>query len=61
MNNSSKGFYADGFWKFCCLNVGETQNLDIITRIKAIGEIKNIVTATANEYDHDSKNTKMNQ
>ena len=56
--NSSKGFYADGFWKFCCLNVGETQNLDIITRIKAIGEIKNIVTATANEYDHDSKNNK---
>ncbi|WP_407430784.1 hypothetical protein [Methanobrevibacter sp.] len=56
--NSSKGFYSDGFWKFCCLNVGETQTLDIITRIKAIGEIKNVVTANANEYDYDSHNNR---
>ena len=56
--NSSKGFYSDGFWKFCCLNVGETQKLDIITRIKAIGEIKNVVTANANEYDYDPHNNR---
>ena len=40
------------------LEVGETQTLDIVTRIKEIGEIKNIVMANAKEYDHNSGNNK---
>ena len=56
--NATKGFYTDGIWKFCCLEVGEYQTLEIITRVKAIGEIKNIVTADAKEYDHNPDNNK---
>ena len=56
--NATKGFYSDGFWKFCCLEVGESQTLEIITRIKAIGEIKNIATANAKEYDYNPNNNK---
>ena len=55
---ATKGHYNDGFWKFCCLEVGEYQNLEIVTRVKAIGEIKNIVSATAKEYDHNPDNNK---
>ncbi|WP_407379544.1 hypothetical protein, partial [Methanobrevibacter sp.] len=54
--NASKGFYSDGQWKFCCLEVGEVQNLEITTRVKAVGEIKNIATATAKEYDFNPNN-----
>ena len=56
--NSTKGYYVDGFWKFCCLEVGETQNLDIITRVKSIGNIKNIASANAKEYDYNPDNNK---
>ena len=56
--NATKGFYSDGFWKFCCLEVGESQTLEIITRIKAIGEIKNIAIANAEEYDYNPNNNK---
>jgi|GEM_PF-512680 len=56
--NSTKGYYNDGFWKFCCLEVGESQNLEIITRVKAIGVVKNIVTASAKEYDHNPSNNR---
>ncbi|WP_407420777.1 DUF11 domain-containing protein, partial [Methanobrevibacter sp.] len=56
--NSTKGYYNDGFWKFCCLEVGESQNLEIITRVKAVGVIKNIVTASADEYDYNPNNNK---
>ena len=56
--NATKGFYSDGFWKFCCLEVGESQTLEIITRIKVIGEIKNIATANAEEYDYNPNNNK---
>ena len=56
--NSTKGYYADGFWKFCCLEVGETQSLDIVTRVKSIGNIKNIVSANAKEYDYNPDNNK---
>ena len=56
--NSTKGYYADGFWKFCCLEVGETQSLDIVTKVKSIGNIKNIVSANAKEYDYNPDNNK---
>ena len=56
--NSTKGYYVDGFWKFCCLEVGETQSLDIVTRVKSIGNIKNIVSANAKEYDYNPDNNK---
>ncbi|MBR6023334.1 MAG: DUF11 domain-containing protein [Methanobrevibacter sp.] len=56
--NATKGFYTDGFWKFCCLEVRESQTLEIIARIKAIGEIKNIVAADAEEYDYYPNNNK---
>ena len=56
--NSTKGYYVDGFWKFCCLEVGETQSLDIVTRVKSIGNIKNIVSANAREYDYNPDNNK---
>ncbi len=56
--NATKGFYSDGFWKFCCLEVRESQTLEIITRVNAIGEIKNIVTASAEEYDYYPDNNK---
>ena len=56
--NSSRGFYKDGLWKFCCLDVGESQSLDIITKVKSIGKVKNIVTASAKEYDHNISNNK---
>ena len=56
--NATKGFYTDGFWKFCCLEVRESQTLEIIARIKAIGEIKNIVAADAKEYDYYPNNNK---
>ena len=56
--NATKGFYTDGFWKFCCLEVRESQTLEITARIKAIGEIKNIVAADAEEYDYYPNNNK---
>ena len=56
--NSTKGYYVDGFSKFCCLEVGETQSLDIVTRVKSIGNIKNIVSANAREYDYNPDNNK---
>ena len=56
--NATKGSYSNGFWKFCCLEVRESQTLEIVARIKAIGEIKNIVTASAEEYDHYPDNNK---
>jgi uncharacterized repeat protein (TIGR01451 family) len=54
--DSTKGSYDNGYWKFCCLESGESAKLDIITRVKAIGEIKNIATANAKEYDHKPEN-----
>ncbi|MBQ9025895.1 MAG: DUF11 domain-containing protein [Methanobrevibacter sp.] len=53
---ASKGYYSDGYWKFCCLEVGEIQRLELTTRVKSIGEIKNIVTANADEYDFNPEN-----
>ena len=56
--SATKGYYSDGYWKFCCLEVGEIQSLELTTRVKAIGEIKNIATITAKEYDFNPNNNK---
>ena len=48
--SATKGYYSDGYWKFCCLEVGEIQSLELTTRVKAIGEIKNIATITAKTF-----------
>ena len=55
---ASKGYYSDGYWKFCCLEVGEIQTLNLTTRVKSIGEIKNIATANAKEHDFNPDNNR---
>ena len=56
--NSTKGFYDDGMWKFCCLEVGEVVYLEIITRVLEIGETENIATAECDEYDYNPENNR---
>ncbi|MCR5026006.1 MAG: DUF11 domain-containing protein [Methanobrevibacter sp.] len=56
--NATKGFYEDGLWKFCCLEVGEVAKLEVITRVLGIGEIKNVVVASAKEYDYNPDNNR---
>ena len=53
---ATKGYYEDRFWKFCCLEVGEEATLEIITRVRGIGEIRNVAVGNANEYDHNPEN-----
>lgn len=53
---ATKGYYEDRFWKFCCLEVGEEATLEIITRVRGIGEIKNVAVGNAHEYDHNPEN-----
>lgn len=57
----SKGIYADGIWRMCCLNVGEVQTLDIICRVNKTRGITNIAEIHANEHDSNETNNVDNE
>ena len=58
---ATKGFYDNGLWVMCCLENGEEQRLDIITRVNATGEIANLATIHADEYDSNTTNNQDNE
>ena len=58
--DASKGYYENGLWKFCCLEVNEVASLEIVTRVLGIGEIENVASANATEYDYNPDNNHNN-
>ena len=59
--NLSKGVYADGLWRMCCLNVGDVQTLEIICRVNKTREITNFASIHANEHDSNETNNVDNE
>ncbi|WP_298523677.1 hypothetical protein [uncultured Methanobrevibacter sp.] len=60
---SSTGNYdsISGIWNVGTLNVGSTSTLSIISRVNATGVIKNDVSVSGREYDHDLSNNNDSQ
>lgn len=58
---ASKGFYDNGVWAMCCLNNGDVETLEIITRVNKTGEIVNLAKITADEYDYNLTNNEDNE
>ena len=57
----TKGFYEDGVWTMCCLENGEVETLEIICRVNKTGQLVNIATIHADEYDYDLDNNEDNE
>jgi len=57
---ATKGFYDNGLWVMCCLEKGEEQRLEIITRVNKTGKITNIAVIHADEYDPEPANNHDN-
>lgn len=57
---ATKGFYDRGMWVMCCLEKGEEQRLEIVTRVNKTGKITNIAVIRAEEYDPDPENNQDN-
>jgi uncharacterized repeat protein (TIGR01451 family) len=53
---ATKGIYDQGVWVMCCLNNGESQSLEIICRVNKTGQIINLASIHADEYDSNPKN-----
>ncbi len=53
---ATKGYYENGIWKYCCVEVGEIVTLDIITQVITTGELINQVNGSADEFDYNKSN-----
>lgn len=58
---ATKGIYDNGLWIMCCLENGEEQRLDIITRVDKTGVLTNIAVIHAEEYDPNVTNNQDNK
>ena len=56
--DASRGCYQNGVWKVNHMEVGETVDLNIITRVKSTGNFINVAIASADEYDYDYSNNR---
>ncbi|WP_298521338.1 Ig-like domain repeat protein [uncultured Methanobrevibacter sp.] len=59
-NTTTKGNYTNGRWYVGNLSVGETQTLEIFTRVDYSGIINNVVVAHSNENDTNLTNNRAN-
>lgn len=59
--NATKGFYDEGIWAMCCLNSGDVETLEIICKVDKTGEIVNLATIHADEYDYNQSNNEDNE
>ena len=57
---ATKGFYDNGIWAMCCLNNGDEETLEIITRVNKTGRITNFAHIFADEYDPNEDNNEVN-
>ena len=57
---ASKGFYENGVWFVCCLENGEEETLEIVCEVNKTGNITNVASIEAEEYDPDITNNKGN-
>lgn len=58
---ATKGFYDENAWVMCCLENGETQTLEIVCRVNKTGNIINLASIRADEYDYDEANNNDNE
>ena len=58
---ATKGIYDNGLWAMCCLEKGEEQRLEIITRVVKTGKITNLAVIHADEYDSNLTNNQDNE
>lgn len=58
---ATKGIYDKGMWVMCCLEKGEVQRLEIISRVNKTGKITNVATINADEYDSNQTNNADNE
>ena len=59
--NATKGILYEGNWVMCCLESGEEQRCNIVTRVNKTGKITNIATIHADEYDFNETNNVDNE
>ena len=57
---ASRGIY-NGAWVMCCLENGQEERLEIVTRVNRTGNITNIASIHAEEYDPDEGNNIDNE
>ncbi|MBO6124014.1 MAG: DUF11 domain-containing protein [Methanobrevibacter sp.] len=60
-HNATKGILYEGKWVMCCLENGEEQRFELVTRINKTGKITNIATIHADEYDFNESNNIDNE
>ena len=58
---ATKGIYDKGMWVMCCLEKGEVQRLEIVSRVNRTGKITNVATINADEYDSNQTNNVDNE
>ena len=58
---ATKGYYDEGVWKYCCVEVDEVVTLEIITKVTATGEFTNYVNGSADEFDYNKSNNHDSQ
>ena len=58
---ATKGIYDNGLWAMCCLEKGEEQRLEIITRVNKTGKITNLAVIHADEHDSNMTNNQDNE
>ncbi|WP_458403426.1 hypothetical protein [Methanobrevibacter sp.] len=57
---ATKGFYDDGVWNVCCIEVGDSQTMELICEVIKTGDITNFVKIDGIEYDPDESNNFAN-
>ena len=58
---ATKGIYDNGLWAMCCLEKGEVQRLEIITRVSKTGRMTNLAVIHADEHDSNMTNNQDNE
>ena len=58
---ATKGFYDGNAWIMCCLENGETQRLEVVCRVNKTGNIINLASIHADEYDYNESNNNDNE
>ncbi|WP_458453653.1 hypothetical protein [Methanobrevibacter sp.] len=53
--------YQKGYWVMCCLENGEQQRLEIVTRVNKTGNVTNLATIRADEHDSNLTNNEDNE
>ena len=59
--NATKGILYEGKWVMCCLENGEEQRFNMVTRVNKTGKITNMATIHADEYDSNETNNVDNE